>query len=297
MTVAVAVTAEQDVRAPDGRTLRAYAAGPADGTLVVVHHGTPAGGLLAGWWVDDAAARGLRLVGYDRPGYGGSTRQPGRTIADAAGDAAAIADAYGADRFLTWGVSGGGPHALACAALSSDRVIAAAAVASVAPYDADGLDFLTGMGQDNIDEFGAALDGEDKLRPWLSAAREGVLSSTPDSLAETMRSLLPDADAAAMTGDVAVFLHRSMTSGQRAGVDGWLDDDLAFVAPWGFRVQDIRVPVLLLQGRLDLMVPFAHGEWLASHLPTATARLTDDDGHITLAADLGPVHDWLHRQV
>jgi pimeloyl-ACP methyl ester carboxylesterase len=112
-----------------------------------------------------------------------------------------------------------------------------------------------------------------------------------------MRSLLPDADAAAMTGDVAVFLHRSMTSGQRAGVDGWLDDDLAFVAPWGFRVQDIRVPVLLLQGRLDLMVPFAHGEWLASHLPTATARLTDDDGHITLAADLGPVHDWLHRQV
>ena len=296
MSPAVADARTASVRAADGRTLQTYAAGAPDGQLVIVHHGTPCSGTLAGWWASDAAARGIKLVGYDRPGYGGSTRHPGRTVADAAADTATLADAFGAERFRTWGVSGGGPHALACAALLPDRVVAAASLAGVAPYDADGLDYLAGMGQDNIDEFGAAVEGEAALRPFLSAAREGVLSSKPDTLAEGMRSILPDADIAVMTGDKADFLHQWMTSGQRDSCDGWLDDDLAFVANWGFRLEDIQVPVLLRQGRLDLMVPYAHGEWLAAHLPAAETRLTDDDGHVTLISDLGPVHDWLLRQ-
>ena len=261
-----------------------------------MHHGTPACGLPSGWMADDAARRGARLVGYDRPGYGGSSRRPGRTVADAAADTAAIADAFGADRFRTWGISGGGPHSLACAALLPDRVIAAAALASVAPYDAEGLDFLAGMGEDNVVEFEAAAAGREQVLPLIETMREGLLSTTPESVAESMRSLLPPADAAVITGDFAVYLHESMTTGQQPGVEGWLDDDLAFVSDWGFRVEDISVPTLLLQGRQDLMVPFAHGEWLAARVPKADVRLTDDDGHLTLIADLGPVHDWLLQQ-
>jgi pimeloyl-ACP methyl ester carboxylesterase len=290
---AIAAADARDIRTADGRTLRTYSAGARDGELVVVHHGTPCSGLLAPWWAEDAAARGIHLVGFDRAGYGASDRAPGRRVADVVSDTAAIADAYSAERFRTWGISGGGPHALACAALLPDRVVAAASLASVAPFDAAGLSFLAGMGQDNLDEFGAAVAGEPQLRDHLAAARDGLLASSPQTLGDEMRSLLPDVDLAAMTGDTAEFLHAWMTTGQAAGYDGWLDDDLAFVRPWGFDVADIRVPVLLLQGRQDLMVPFDHGRWLAERIPTVEARLTDDDGHLTIAADLGPVHAWL----
>jgi pimeloyl-ACP methyl ester carboxylesterase len=286
----------RDLQMADGRIVRTYASGAPDGQLILMHHGTPASGRPARWMADDAASRGALLVGYDRPGYGGSSRQPGRTVADAAADAAAAADAYGADRFRTWGISGGGPHALACAALLPERVIAAASLASVAPYDADGLDFLAGMGEDNVAEFGAAAAGEEPLTPMLAAMREGLLGTTPESVADEMRSLLPPADVAVITGDFAVYLHGSMTAGQQPGYAGWLDDDLAFVSDWGFRVEDIKVPTLLLQGRQDLMVPFAHGQWLAARVADAEVRLTEDDGHLTLIADLGPVHDWLLRR-
>src|SRR4051794_31035499 len=289
----VADTAVRDLSSPDGRTLRTYSAGVDDGDLVVVHHGTPCSGTLASWWAADADRRGIRLVGYDRPGYGGSDRDALRTVAAVAADTALIADAYGYDRFRTWGVSGGGPHALACAALLPDRVIAAASLASAAPYDGDGLEFLAGMGEANIEEFGAAIAGEPQLRELLSQMRTDMLGTTPDTLADEMRSVLPEVDVAALTGDVGEFVHAWMTRGLGSGYEGWLDDDLAFVRSWGFDVADITVPVLLLQGRLDLMVPFDHGRWLAEHIPTVDARLTDDDGHITLIADIGPVHEWL----
>ena len=286
----------RDIPLPDGRMLRAYATGALDGELIVMHHGTPACGRPARWMADDAASRGALLVGYDRPGYGGSSRHPGRRVADAAADTAAVADAFRADRFRTWGISGGGPHALACAAWLPDRVIAAASLAAVAPYDADGLDFLAGMGEDNVQEFGAAAAGADEVRPLLETMRQGLFGATPDSIADEMRSLLPPADVAVVTGEFADYLLASMTSGQQPGVDGWLDDDLAFVSGWGFAVEDITVPTLLLQGRQDLMVPFAHGEWLAARIPAVEARLTEDDGHLTLIADLSTVHAWLLGQ-
>ena len=291
-----AVAREHEVRRPDGRALRAYEAGDPGGELVVVHHGTPCSGVLAQWWADDAASRGIRLVGYDRPGYGDSDRHPGRSVADAAADAVAIADALGFDRFYTWGVSGGGPHALACAALRPDRIIAAATLASVAPYGAEGLDWLAGMGQDNLDEFGAAEAGEATLRPFLAEASAGLIAAGPDGLAEEMRGILSAPDVAAVSGDVAEFMYAWLAGGQRAGFEGWLDDDLAFVRDWGFDLAAIRVPVLVLQGGQDLMVPYAHGAWLAAHVPGATARLSDADGHLTLMADLGPVHAWLLSQ-
>jgi pimeloyl-ACP methyl ester carboxylesterase len=295
-TRAVATATEHDIRTPDGRVLHAYDAGDPHGELVLVHHGTPCSGILARWWADDAAARGLRLVGYDRPGFGGSDRRPGRSVADVAADAATIADALSAPRFRTWGVSGGGPHALACAALLPDRVIAAATVASVAPFGADGLDWFAGMGQDNVDEFGAALAGEGELRPYLANASAELVAAGRQGLVEAFGSIVSPVDVAVLTGEVGEFVHAWLVGGQRAGYEGWLDDDLAFVRDWGFDLAGIRVPVLLLQGREDLMVPFAHGEWLASRVPTVQTRLTDDDGHLTLISDLAPVHDWLRRQ-
>jgi pimeloyl-ACP methyl ester carboxylesterase len=284
---------ERDLIVGGGRTLHVYDEGDPSGPLVLAHHGTPSAGLLRNSWIEEAAARGLRLVGYDRPGYGGSDRQPGRTVADAADDAGRIADALGASRFLTWGASGGGPHALACAALLPDRVVAAAGIASVAPYDADGLDWSAGMGQDNLDEFGAAIAGPEPLGEFLGAARAGLLAASPEELAHEMRTLLPDVDAAALTGEFGHFMYTSMASSLRSGFEGWLDDDLAFVRGWGFDVESITVPVLIEQGRLDLMVPYPHGDWLAARVPGAEAWLKPEDGHVTLVASLESVLDWL----
>lgn len=292
MSQPVADARLSDVTLADGRTLRTYEVGDPSGTLVIYHHGTPASGLLAQSWATDCEEKSIRMVGYDRAGYGGSSRKAGRAIADIAGDIAAVADAAGADRFCTWGISGGGPHALACAALLADRVIAAAGLAPVAPYDADGLDFLAGMGQDNLDEFGAAAQGEDALRPYLDAQREELISTTPDGLSEAMSSLVPEVDRRALSGDLGQHLHASMLHGLGDGVDGWIDDDLAFVMPWGFDLGSIDVPLLLLQGEQDLMVPFAHGQWLAAHT-NAEARFLPADGHLSLDAKVPDVHSWL----
>jgi pimeloyl-ACP methyl ester carboxylesterase len=296
MAAAVAPAREFDVATTDGRVLHAYEAGDPSGELVVVHHGTPCSGLLAGPWADDARQRGIRLVGFDRAGYGASDRAAGRSVADVASDTAALADELGVQRFATWGISGGGPHALACAALLSNRVVAAVSLAGVAPYGVDGLDWMAGMGQDNVEEFGAALAGEQPLHGYLAGQREELLASTPATMHEAMASLVPPVDQAVLTGELSEFMHAWMTSGLRDGYDGWLDDDLAFTTDWGFEPADIRVPVRVVQGQHDLMVPFAHGQWLAEHLPGADVVLSADDGHLTLLEDIGATHRWLLSQ-
>ena len=289
-------TRERDLRLPDGRNLHIYETGDPRGELVIVHHGTPGSGKPASWWAEDAGVRGILLVGYDRPGYGGSDPQPGRCIANAAADAAAIADSCGALRFRTWGGSGGGPHALACAAVLPERVIACAALCSVAPRTAPGLDWIAGMGHDNVDEFTAATAGMNVLQPFLAEAREQLGLTDSAGLVDALRSLLSDVDIAALRPHVAEFLHEGFAVGLRTSVDGWLGDDLAFVQDWGFDPSLIVVPVLVVHGQRDLMVPFAHGVWLAKIIPGATARLTDSDGHLTLIEDVGEVHAWLLDQ-
>ena len=293
MSTAVAPAREFDVALPDGRTLHGYDAGELAGEVVIVHHGTPCSGVLAASWAQDAADRGIRLVGFSRPGYAPSDRHPGRSVADVAADTAAVADAVGADRFRCWGISGGGPHALACAALLPDRVVAAACLAGPAPYDAAGLDWMGGMGESNVAEFGAAVAGGDQLAAFLSAERDGMLATTPDTLAAAMSTLLPPADLAVFDGESAEFLHAWLTTGLRDGYHGWYDDDLAFVRDWGFALADITVPVLVVHGEQDLMVPFAHGRWLTDQLPGAESMLSANDGHLTLLSDIGRVHDWL----
>ena len=296
MTTALAHVRQFSVPLPDGRSLHCYEAGDPSGHVVVRHHGTPGSGLLRREWAVDAQQRGIRLVGYDRAGYGGSSRREGRAVADVALDIAALADFLGADRFSTWGVSGGGPHALACAALLPERMVAAASLASVAPFDASGLDFLAGMGQDNQDEFGAATQGEPVLRPYLEEQTEQLLAASPDELGQAMESLLPDVDRRVLTGETAEFTHSSMVSGLRHSSDGWLDDDIAFVSSWGFDPGSIRVPTLIMQGDADLMVPFAHGRWLASAVPSAVVQLLAGEGHLSLEKRIPDVHAWLLDQ-
>ena len=288
-------TGTLDVPLPDGRTLRVRDDGePGDDRLaLVLHHGTPQSGLVLSLQLDDARAQGMRVISFDRPGYGSSPRHEGRRVADVAADVSALADALGVDRFVTSGASGGGPHALACAALLPDRCLAAASVAGVAPYDPAGLDWLAGMGEDNVEEFGAAVAGPDDLRTYLTAAREAVLGAGPEGLVESMRSLLPPADVAVLSGELGSWLHASMADGLRPGVDGWLDDDLAFVQDWGFTLDEVRTPVLVMAGGQDLMVPVAHGSWLAEALPTATPMIDPEAGHLSLLAGIGRAHTWL----
>jgi pimeloyl-ACP methyl ester carboxylesterase len=269
------------MRLPDGRHVDVRVYEPADGLPLVFHHGTPAAGLPNRAMVRSAQERGLRVVSVSRPGYGSSDRRPGRTVADMASDTAAVLAELGADRCLVSGWSGGGPHALACAA----RLGPAAAVlviAGVAPYDAMGLDWLTGMGQDNIDEFGLALEGEDALRPYLTAAREELTQATAEDLVTSLDSLLPDVDRAALTGEFAEDMLAAFREGLGNGIDGWLDDDAAFTRPWGFGLDEITVPVRIWQGSEDLMVPFAHGKWLADRMPAAVAHLEDGEGHLSI---------------
>lgn len=285
---------EHEIRAPKGRILEVLEAGDLTGPAIVVHHGTPSAAGLFDPWVADAAGRGVRLISFSRAGYGRSARAPGRDVAHVAGDVVAIADALGVDRFATWGASGGGPHALATAALLPDRVVAAATLASIAPENAEGLDFLAGMGQDNVTEFTAALAGPDTLLPYLHQQASELVTGDPDALAAAMRTLLPPVDRAAFTDSFGDHLAGKIRKALSGGVYGWLDDDLAFCRPWGFDFDAIAVPLQLWQGAHDLMVPYAHGQWLATHLPNVDAHLSDSDGHLTLTVNRIPeVHAWL----
>ncbi len=278
----------------NGRTLAVLEAGDESGRAVVAIHGTPGSGLPWRGLVEDAEARGIRLLAYDRPGYGGSDPHPGRTVADAAGDVGAIADALGIDRFAVEGGSGGGPHTLACAALLPERVVAAASLAGVAPYPAEGLDWLDGMGQDNLDEFAATIAGRETLERYLRKQADALLGAEPDAIADTLRSLLSPPDAAVLTGEFAEYLAESTRRAISERLDGWIDDDFVFVNPWGFELDEIRVPVRLLHGAQDRFVPIAHGEWLAERIPGVDAHLAAEDGHLTIQlARIGEVHAWL----
>ncbi len=270
------------VRLDDGRDLDVYEGGPRDGKVLVFHHGTPGSGrpIRA---VDDAAHKlGLRVVSMSRPGYGDSTRSPGRSVVNVAADTAAVLDAIGVDRCFVAGWSGGGPHALACGARLKERVAAILVIAGVAPYGADGLDFLAGMGEDNVVEFGHALEGEAILRPSLEAQRGTHLQATAADLVSAMSSLLPAVDRAVLTDEFGEDLMGNFQEGLRVGADGWIDDDLAFTRPWGFELSEVAVPTFLWQGTEDLMVPFAHGQWLAERIPGVVARLETGEGHLSI---------------
>jgi len=233
-----------------GRTVYVAEAGEPEGHAVFCLHGTPGSRLCWHEVVEDAAKRGIRLIAYDRPGYGSSDPDPGRSVADAADDIAAIADALGVER--------------------------------------------VGMGQDNLDEFGATLEGEEPLRRYLAEQREAMLGGSPEAIAESLTSLLCPPDLACLTGDLARYFYDQIAEGLRSGVDGWVEDDFVFVKPWGFEFDEVSVPVQVWHGVQDQFVPVAHGRWLAERIPGAEEHLYAEDGHLTLQiARIGDVHAWL----
>lgn len=269
------------VRLPDGRRLDLRVSGPADGFPLVFHHGTPGAATPVRALERAAHARGLRLVTTSRPGYGDSSRQPGRAVVDVAADTAAVLASIGAERCLVAGWSGGGPHALACGA-RLDAATAVLVIAGIAPYGAEGLDWMSGMGEENVVEFSAAVHGEDELRPHLLGEREQLKDITAADIASSMQTLLPDVDKAVLTGEFGEDLAASFREAVRTGVEGYLDDELAFTSPWGFGLDEISAPVMIWQGSADLMVPFSHGQWLASRLPGAAAHLEEGEGHLSV---------------
>jgi len=305
---------KRTVRTTDGRVLAVEDVGDPAGRPVLVHSGTPGSRLQYGPHARDATERGLRLIGYDRPGYGGSSPRPGRTVADCASDVRAICADLGIERLAMWGASGGGPHVLACAALLPDLVAAAASLASLAPFDADGLDYFDGMAPENVDDTVLFLSDEAAARAKTDRDRAEIMAEPPgdttesadgapgdggadDEAAGEFGPALPPVDEAAIASGLGDFFATAMRAALAPGSDGWWEDN-CLLRPWGFSLADITVPVLLLHGREDVFVPFGHGQWLAEHIPGVRPLLLDDDGHLSLLQNRVPeVHWWLSEHL
>jgi len=278
----MAAEPEQQIELDDGRRVGLRVSGPIDGLPLVFHHGTPGADTAIHALERAAHDRGLRHVSFSRPGYGASSRLPGRRVVDVVPDTAAVLKAIEADRCLVAGWSGGGPHALACGARLA-AVAGTLVISGVAPYGLAGLDWMAGMGDDNVAEFGAALAGEAALRPFLEAARGELKDADAAAIRASLESILPAIDQAALTDEFGEDMAASFAEALRDGVDGWVDDDLAFTEPWGFDFDELSGPVMIWQGSADLMVPFAHGEALASLLPAASVHLEEGEGHLSIS--------------
>jgi pimeloyl-ACP methyl ester carboxylesterase len=283
------------VTLPDGRDIDLLMAGPADGLPLVMHEGTPQGLVLYPPTVQAASDRDLRCILVARPGYERSTPRPGRRVADVAADVVAVLEELGLGSFVTAGWSGGGPHALACAAQLPGRCLAAASIAGVAPFHAPGLDFTAGMGPENIAEFGAAVRGPAALTEFLDREGAGLATVTGAQVVAVLGGLIADADRAVLTGAYADHLAAGGRAALSAGIAGWRDDDLAFVQDWGFSLTgEGKLPAAIWQGDQDRMVPFAHGQWLAANIPGARAHLLPGEGHLTMTVTaIGRVLDDL----
>jgi pimeloyl-ACP methyl ester carboxylesterase len=278
---------------PDGRTLEVLTGGAEGGYPLLFHSGTPSAAAPFDRLDDAFVKAGLRLVTYSRPGYGGSTPRdldgPAYRIVDDVPDSVAVLDHLGVEDFVTLGWSGGGPRALACAALLPNRCRAAATLAGVAPYDAEGLDWSAGMGEENVEDFQAAVQGREVYTKLLEKTLPPVFEATPEQLVSAFGGLVTDVDAAFITGDFAEYLSRVFGRAGAQGIIGAREDGLAIVSHWGFDIGDITVPVAIWQGRHDAMVPFGHGEWLAANVAAAEAHLFDDQGHLSLFAQVDAI--------
>jgi pimeloyl-ACP methyl ester carboxylesterase len=263
--------------------------------VVLVQVGSPNAGVLYGDWVEDAAARGLTLIAYDRPGYGGSSRLPGRTVADCVADVRRLSEVVGFERCVVWGFSGGGPHALACGALLDDLVAAVATIGSPAPFDAPGLDFSAGWPDEAQEDHALFLSDRAAWERQGEQQREELLAMSAGELAEDWSAGKSPVDGAVLQGEFGAWLHRAAQAAVASSVEGWTDDDIAWShSPWGFDPASMSIPVKVWHGREDGFVPFAHGRWLADAIPGAQAELRDHDGHFTVVAQrIGEVHDWL----
>lgn len=247
--------------------------------VVFYHHGTPNIGEPPGPLLEVANDRGLEWVSLSRPGYAGSDRVEGRRVVDVASDVEAVADHLGLDRFAVFGHSGGGPHALACAAVLGDRISAVVSIAGMAPPDAEGLEWYSGMYPGGEQELRAALDGTKTLTALLEANEFDPLMFT-------------EADMAMLAGGWGWF-NNVVESALRGGLDGMIDDDVAYVNPWGFDLSTVKSPVLLLHGAEDRVVPVSHSTWLAEHLPNAELWSEAEESHLSVMRRAVDALDWI----
>jgi pimeloyl-ACP methyl ester carboxylesterase len=270
---------ETDLRLSDGRTLHVYDTG-AGSTPVFWNHGTPNIGTPPAPLLEASNRLGIRWVSFDRPGYGGSSPAPGRTVASVAHDATAVADDLGIDRFAVSGYSGGGTFALGCAATLGDRVTAVATLAAIAPYGVQGLDWFDGMVPSGVNSLRAALGGRDAKAAHEASGIEYDPEFTKD-------------DHALFEGEWG-WLGSVASHGMDAGPDGLIDDDISYVTPWDCDPTTIKAPILLLQGDRDGIIPASHGAWLAANCPTAELHLTPGASHFTIMNQAASMLPWLH---
>jgi pimeloyl-ACP methyl ester carboxylesterase len=287
-----AVEREGVARARDGRTLAFVERGAEGGAPVLACHGTPGSRLTRHPDPKLYERHGARMVVYDRPGYGRSEPEPGRSVADAALDIGALADHLGLERFAVVGGSGGAPHALACGALLGDRVVRIGALVTPAPSDSPDFDFLADLAEINVKEFSAALEGPAALEAYLQPFADELLRD-PDAVIDEIAAELPEVDRAILSREeFRGIVRESFAESVRQGVRGWADDDLAFAKPWGFELEDVNAEVRLWQGELDVLAPRSHGEYVASRLPKARFDLLEGGGHF-LDEEWGIVLEWL----
>jgi pimeloyl-ACP methyl ester carboxylesterase len=282
------VILKRAVRAADGRLLATQMYGDPDGKPVFLLHGTP--GSRLGPHPRSAVLQrlGVCLISFDRPGYGESDRMPGRRVADAALDVETIADAYGLRRFAVVGRSGGGPHALACAALLPDRTTRAAVLVSVAQRATDdGLDWFDGMALSNVLEFSSAFNGYERIAAHTKTVADGI-KADPASLIARLQAELPTPDRRVVADHgIRSKLVETYAEAMRTSDYGWIDDALAFCSPWGFDPAAVRVPVLLWHGANDVFSPASHARWLADRIPSATVIVQAGAAHFG-ALDMFP---------
>lgn len=269
----------------DGRTVETVSYGRGTSGTLVFHNGTPGGPVPRDYLAAACDAFDLRLVMTARPGYAQSSPRPGRVAADIPGEIAHVLDHLGVDTFVSMGCSGGGMHVLACAALLPGRCTAAAAVVSPAPIDAKDLDYYAGMAAENVEEWQLAEQGRDVVQPWLERTAASISEQGIDAFTGTFGDGFPAVDLALFESGFGETMGANLEKALSTGVEGWLEDDIALVTPWGFDLGAITTPVSVWAGKQDRMVSWEHSVWLARNIPGADLHVLADHGHLSVQVD------------
>ena len=288
------LTRKSIISTPDGRELWLESSGSPLGKTLLFHNGTPTSRKLFQEMVVEGTDRGAHLICYERPGYGGSTPHPGRSIADSVKDVLAIATYFRKERIAVWGISGGGPHAIAAAVLLPELVCAAATFASLAPITAPHFDFFQGMSEKKARERKLYFSDEVAFQNYLRESRQEILSANSHYLSAKLAAMAPEVR---VSRSFYEFSYETMRRAVEKGIEGYLEDYQAFFSEWGLDLSQNTVPIQLWHGRNDSDVPFHHSVWLSEAIPHSELNLTSTDGHFSiLEKHRVRVMEWLLQQ-